>query len=361
MAAPPPARLRANASGYYRAKVGFERAARASPGDLIESEHNFAGQHVRLRIVGRELARTISRPFEHLRLRGTLPAAPRLTIDLWDVSATGLAGPRQVESATDGRTWRVQAGILSTSADGRCIGFEQDQSASWLDRAAGRIVGWRACGDQLSTYERGKPFPLLLSLWYRNQGIQVVHAGLVSRRGQGVLLAGPSGAGKSTTALACLQSGFSYLADDHCGLQNLSQGTFVGHSLYASARLAPEHISRFRLLERNAVWESQPDEKALLYFAGGFTERLERQVPITLLILPRYLEQVHEPRTRPARPSEALLRIALSSVFVPLEARAQAVASLGDLVEAVPSFWLEFGRDLSEIPAHIEHLLDQTA
>jgi hypothetical protein len=359
--AAPPARLQTNATGYRRAKVGFERAARAHAGDLFESEHSFAGRQVRLRIVGRELAQTISRPFEHLRLRGTLPSAPRLSIDLWDVSATGQAGPRQVEVASDRRTWRLQGGILSASADGRYLGFEQDQAASWLDRAAGRIVGWRACGEQLSTFERGKPLPLLLPLWYRDQGIQVIHAGLVSRRGQGVLLAGPSGSGKSTTALACLQGGFGYLADDHCGLQNLGQGTFVGHSLYASARLAPEHVSRFRLLERNAVCESRPDEKALLLFEGALTEQLERQVPITLLILPRYLERVHEPRTRPARSSEALLRIALSSVFVPLESRAQAVASLADLVEAVPSFWLEFGRDLFGIPAHIEHLLDQTA
>ena len=88
-----------------------------------------------MRVVGRDLAQTILRPFEHLRLSASPLARPRLTIDLWDASLTRVPGPDAV-GGSDARLWQMVDGVIGASADGRFVAYRQLGGATWLDRAA---------------------------------------------------------------------------------------------------------------------------------------------------------------------------------------------------------------------------------
>ncbi len=345
-----------SASAFARMQCAFEQAAAAAAGGVREARYGFAGVPVRLRIAGRTLAERLAAPFTHLR-RGEAAPKRSLTIDLWDGTDTGIPCPPGAAQLPNGPTWSVDGGVLATSPDGRFVAFQLQRALTWLDRAAQHIVGWTASAEHLSLYERAKPFPALLSVWYSDRGVQVMHAALISHDGHGILFPGNSGTGKSTCAAACVSAGMHYLGDDFVGLQTANDG-FLGHSLYSSTRLAPEHSMRFPSLFPHAIPARPPAEpKSLIFLSDVFPERLDCSAPIRVVAFPIVTDRPRA-RIRRAAKGEALLRLVPSSIFsmVPSPG-ARGVERLAQLVGRVPTYWLELGRDLDEIPQRVEELV----
>jgi len=96
---------------------------------------------------------------------------------------------------------------LQASPDGRFVRHESlDSGSLWrLDRRSGCVSGWMDSVSRLTLFERGRPLVRLLPLWLERSGLQMIHAGMASWRGLGVLFVGPGGAGKSTAALCCVR------------------------------------------------------------------------------------------------------------------------------------------------------------
>ncbi|MGH7717710.1 MAG: hypothetical protein ACREON_02545, partial [Gemmatimonadaceae bacterium] len=204
-----------------------------------------------------------------------------------------------------------------------------------------------------------RPIPFILPLWLQDHGLQLVHAGLVSRGGQGVLFGGNNGTGKSTCSLLCLCAGLEFLSDDHVGLQELEDGTFVGHSIYASTRLEPDHLTRFPLLAPHAIPSNNPMEsKSLVQLAELFPERMRPSSTVRALVLPRIVSGTHA-RLSPVSRGEALRTLAPSSLLMlPFMPARHGFDKLVRLVERVPSYRLEMGSDLDAIPARVGELLE---
>jgi hypothetical protein len=307
-----------------------------------------------MRVVGRELADHICRPFSHLRITGPVVAAPQLTIDLWDENK---ANPdHQVDSLNNDLGWSE---TTVKSSDDQFVGQQLPNTLTCFDRRAERIVGAITWSDGIFIYERAKPLARPLLEWHNDCDVQVIHTGLVSQNGYGVLFAGKSGSGKSTSALVCLCAGFNYLSEDYVGLQRLQDGSFVGHSLYNSVFLETAHLARFTDLIPYAIKGRPPhEEKSVIILSQVFPERLERVVPIRVLALPRVVD-TREPRIRPASKGEALLTLGPSSLLQ-IPSRRLGVRGfdrLAQLVEQVPCYWLELGRDPRVIPCLVEKLL----
>jgi hypothetical protein len=366
---------------FDRVAAAFSEALRARPDDVHESRYVFGGRGVRLRVVGRALAMQIRRPFVHLQEAARPADRVELQIDLWDERETNVAHPSDssqadlhaVESgatgwdgagASDGeesQRWRVGGGLATSFERGRVFRYVKPGAITWLDRGAGRAIGWRASGLHLAPQEQSKPLPLLLGIWYYDCDVHMVHAGLVARRRQGVLVGGGSGAGKSTTTLACLQTGFEFLGDDQCGLQALEDGSFLGHSVYGGARVEPHHVGHFPQLRAGAgVGQAVHDDKLLLFPAEMQPTHMARTAIIRVIVLPRVVA-AEQSRVRRASKGEALLRLAPTSLFTAFGAGAGGFERLGRLVERVPCFWLELGRDISAVPERVEALLDESA
>jgi hypothetical protein len=349
---------RQEADGFNGMQAAFLRALEAGPDLCRQANYAIAGRPTRLRIVGRSLAKHVQRPFAHLLSAPWNSMDLRLRIDVWDGEESGLQPPLDSRTGRLARRWTVDEEFLSASADGRFIRYERQNALTWFDRKAGHLLEWWSSAAACTVLESNKPLRMLLPLWCEQQGIQLVHAGLVSRMGRGVLVVGPGGAGKSTTALACLCSGFDFLSDDCAGLEELPDGAFVGHSLYSAARLEWEHLTRFPLLREHALAsDDHRSAKSLLQVAECFSDRVAPTTTIRAVALPRVVAAARS-RIRPASKGQAMLRLAPSTLRTPLHAGSTGFEQLARLIDQVPSYWLELGRDLSSIPTCVERILD---
>ena len=343
-----------------RVRQASELARLACPDQLCESWYLFAGHRVRVRVVGRALAAHVQQPLSHLGVAEQADGSADLTIDLWDEQETGVPCPPGLADTAD-LPMKAAGGILSYSVDGRLAQYTRPASATWLMRDAGQMIGWRAVGEHLSLFERRRPLPVLLALWYYDRGIYCVHASMVARGHRGVLLPGPTGAGKSTSVLACLLAGFDVLGDDEIGLQRLPDGSFVGHSMFNSTHLEPHQLGHFPRLQPYATYSDEPGEvKATMLLSQILPERLPRQEPIRAIAMPRVAGGAGS-TIRPATRAEVLRRMGTSTLLQsPLGMGAPGLNQLSQLVQAVPGFWLELGDDVATIPACLDDLLART-
>jgi hypothetical protein len=277
-------------------------------------------------------------------------------MDLWDLEAVG----RDPGLGAEGEwSFAYEEGVFTGTQEGRYMGYLRQHSVAWLDRQGQHLVGWHRSGREMPIHERSKPLSLLLAVWYNDRGVQVIHAGLVAHQGRGVLIAGPSGCGKTTAALACVDTGFCFLGDDYVGIEEAKAGAFVGHSLYNSNRVEPEHLRRFPHLQSHAIeGDASQVEKALVLMAEALPQQVGSQAPIAAIAFPWVGSQ---PQTcfGPLDKGKALLRLAYSSLRIPARGKAYGLDRLGELVARTPTFWLELGRELASIPEQVRRLLDE--
>ncbi len=346
---------------FHRMLTAFEKAwtTRRNP---WQSFCTFAGRTVRLRVAGDGLAQKIADAFRHLLRRGN-PSGTDLTIDLWDSSDTSVpcpVSPEPLEPSQLSSNSYVEFGLILGSLSDRFIGAQRPQVVAWLDRCESRLVGCVTRHDQLSLYDRGKPLHFPLLLWHHDQGAEVIHAALISKNGEGVLLAGKGGVGKSTAALACLEAGFHYLGDDYIGLEACDDGTFMGHSLYSVTWFMADHLTRFPRLIPHAIYPERPEqEKTLVPLSQIFPARLVSSARIRALVLPRVTSNFSA-RIRPASKGEALFALAPSSILLRPSSGARTLDKLACLSERVPCYWLELGRNLKDVPEQVQESLELT-
>lgn len=343
-------------AGVQRMHRRFMEALERTATAVRDEAYVFAGHPVRLRVVGAELAARTQRAFGHLRGGGTDRQPPSLRIDLWEETETGITGPDAASTDLE-RSWVACGGMLTASADGSYVSFRYRDSVTVLDRRGQRMIGCRRDGSHLSSGEYSKPLLLMLSIWYRDRGVQHLHAGLIARHGAGVLVPGDSGSGKSTMSLASVDQGLDFLGDDFVGLERTEEGSFVGHSIFNTACIARKDLDRFPAIRSYAVEESFPEEeKPILFLSEVFPDRIQRAVPVRAVALLR----IGNDRTqvRPARPAEALRQFAASTLHtvVPRPGR-EALELIGELVAHVPAYWLLLGPGLREIPRSIDEIL----
>jgi hypothetical protein len=300
-------------------------------------------------------------PFAHLGIHGAA-TEPSLLIDLWDEVETGIEAPGTGRAlAFSGKEHGYRSG-WALSPDAQFVAYVQADGAMILDRRGGRMVGWRADGRRLVPHERAHPLPYVLNVWYNDQDVQVIHAGLVARGQHGVLLGGTGGVGKSTTTLACLLAGFSVLGDDFVGLVGESRDTFIGLSLYSTARLHIDHLRQFpALIPFASSIMDREERKSYLLLAQVASHQFMARVPIQSILLPRVVDR-EESRLQVCTKRDALRTMAPSCVLnVPPANDLRALARLRRLVDAVPCYWLELGRNVKTIPACVDEVFTANA
>ena len=330
-------------------EAAFQSATRAA--SMVDVAYGLAGRSVRIRIVGRGLARAITPPLRHLA-RGEPGGEPDLTVALWDQSASGVRGPRHAIDAI------LPAGdATAASTDGRWIVYRRDATVTCLDRARGRIAGWVETVDRLSLLDQGRPLYAPLLLWLRDRKVDAVHAGLVARNGRGILVAGESGSGKTTTVLSCLLDGFEFVSDDYVGLEAKGDHTYLGHGLHSSTHIHPDDLWRFPRLAPRAIHGHRPDEdKVLIRLSEVCPEQLRASASIDVLVLPRVTGR-RRLELRPATKSQALLRLAPTSLWMVRHARGAGLPSLAGVVERTPCYWLDLAGDVAAIAPRLRELL----
>lgn len=332
--------------------------ARTCPDRLQVRELDLAGAHVRLRVVGDILAEYLTETVAHLQA-SRLSSSPDLEIDAWSENETG--EPALPEEAPWAGAFEapIDGGSIAISADERFLAFRVgENSVSWLDRHASRIVASVRHPSDLLLRERVKPFGALVPFWLRDRGIRVMHAAGVADGQRAVLLPGLSGAGKSTCATLCVEAGLHFLGDDAIALQETDDGAFVAHSLYGGARLWPADAGFFPDWSSHAVHpHSSGDEPKLLLFVGRrHRKRLMPRADIAAIAFPSVTAGA-ETRLRPLTRVEALRAMVVTSLFLSVKPEPADMDQILRLVTRLPAFALELGTDRSQIPALVERCL----
>ena len=298
---------------------------------------------MRLRFAGPALVEPMTRALAAIATDAV--AHPELTICCWDSASTGMPMPTPY--------WPMSA----YGAKGHIIGFntatlhtlfKPDIGTLHLyDRSSSTGQYWVADAERIPQSQRSAPLREFIHWWSRGFPLQLMHAGAVGFADGGVLLAGRSGSGKSTTALACLASDLLFASDDYVAVST-TPDPWV-HSLYSTAKLVPDNLSRFPELSRKL---SNPDrlstQKALVDVHAHFPARVISSFPIRAIFLPQ-VTGASETQLRPATAADAVLALAPTTV-AQLEGHSrETFEKIVALSGSVPSYWLDVGTDLPQI------------
>ena len=349
----PPAAAGAGAL-LAHAAARFDELAAAHPRSVVRLQCRFAGMPARVAAFGSSFRVPLS-ALAHLVCDPPPAGAAALRIDLWEEPDAALGRSLGGDLFTE--RWTVGDSELLASADRRLIGHRVGAFTAVLDRRAAWIAGWLAPGDRLPAAEQGRPLFRLLAMWLGDHGRHVVHAGMVAWHGRGALIAGGGGAGKSTTVAACACAGLSYLGDDAIALERLSEGGFVGHSVFGSALLEPAMLARLPSLAAGvATSTAAADGKRLVVLARALPDAPAGAAPVAAIVLPRVRGGERSDHA-PVRPAEALRALAPSTLAKRFGRGRDVLAQLARLVEHVPCYRLDVGSDLDEVAASVRAIL----
>lgn len=332
------------------------RSAESSGVSCHEYFYDVAGFTIALSFAGTALLPIITPALSHLRIDADSTTAPDLNVYLWDADSTGTPLPRRPWGEND---------VLSR---GDIRGFDDPivrtaytlgpNTLSMLDTDTDVALFCTTSAEHIPTDYRGSPLLVILSWWTSTRGLQYVHAGAVGTPEGGALLVGKGGSGKSTSALSCLGSELAYAADDYCLLDARRDPPYV-HSIYNSAKLEAGHIQTFpHLLPLVSNPQDLGKCKAVIYLHDHHPERLTRGFPVKAVLIPRVTGEV-DTRLTPASHVDGLRALAPSTLFQLSGAGEQNFTLMAAFARRIPSYFLEAGTDLKQIPAVIHEFLQR--
>lgn len=195
---------------------------------------------------------------------------------------------------------------------------------------------WAPGGQTLPYYELGSPLRVAMAHLLARQGLWMVHAACLGLGGQGLLLAGKGGSGKSTLASLALQQSWQYLSEDYTLVE--MQPRPVAHRLYLTLKLHPRDggLKQVHFLA--------PDQ-------------VQPCLNLVALVLPQIDESRQRAALEPARPGEALLALAPSTIFQLPGLGQSSLGAMARLARSLPVYRLWLGRDRVSALQALEQLL----
>jgi hypothetical protein len=335
---------------FFEAAHAKFREARDRAGE-VAADFDVAGTVVRLCFAGDRMASLLTRALDHLRVPAA--ASPDVTLCAWDSQSTGVRmapPPCERERFTDrGDIWGFDSRRIKTAF------HFHDFSVNLLDRERRVGLYWVNDAGALPYWASASPLRTLFHWWMETQGGQLLHAAAVGTDDGAVLITGRGGVGKSTTALACLQAGLNYVADDYV-IVRLDPHPTV-YSLYGTAKLDPGHLARFPALRAFvANGDRLADEKAVLFLHPHHRARMPRAMPLRALLVPR-LGEGPETAARPEDPAVVQQAASFTTMSQLPNVGRHTHEFVTRLCAVLPSYVLELGRDVERIAPRIREVV----
>jgi hypothetical protein len=250
---------------------------------------------------------------------------------------------------------------------GEIVGFNDDRFHTvyqpgldilqMFDRQASEAFYWAPTWRRVPYWEQSFPLRSILHWWCGSRPWVPVHAGAVGSDGAGVLIAGKSGSGKSTSTLACLEAGLGYAGDDYVLVGDHPAPRV--ESLYGTAKLVPDNLSRFPRLRELVVNAGRLDEeKALLFVNQSHAESMMNEMELRAIVVPR-VTGLRDSRVLRVSPQAAVFAIAPTTIFQLPGGGTGVMDKVARVARRVPAYALEAGTDLPQIPALIRSLLSR--
>jgi hypothetical protein len=324
-------------------------------GNVPTDDYLIGGSLLSLRFASPALRERLTPAFAHL----VAPSNSRFehrsfTVNLWDSASTGVEPP-PLPPAPAGR------------ALGELYHFQEPplraayqpglRTLSIVDSNARTAWHWVGSAVDQSAREQACPIRQILFWWLGSNDYLQIHGAAVGTRAGGVLLVGQPGSGKSTVALACLGSALLYAGDDYVATTVNPRPRVA--SLYNSAKVEPEHMRQGLAHLRPLL--ASPDlfdeKKAVVYVHERFPYNTTSGFGLEAVILPRFDPSRRKARVVEVSRASAFAALGPSTIIQLHTAGREELARLSSLVASLPCFALEFGSDLSTIPATLTALL----
>jgi hypothetical protein len=327
----------------------LERAAQERP--AITRRYRIAGLPVALHVGATGGAQDMLRAIEPLASPGdTAPAL--LSLHVWDGRGDAIALPESPVLRRDGAP---EAGLGGYSGDSLRAFYQPVAGAlSLLDSASGRGHWWLRDAATAPYYERAAPFKHVLQWWIADRGGAMLHSAAVGIDGAGLLIAGPSGSGKSSSALACVDAGFSFASDDYVLIDAAHPPS--AHMAYATAKVLRSSLARHVHLAPHFRNLAREDEKPMLFVHELAPNRIGSALSLGAVVLPVV---AHRATTglSPIRPAEMLRALAPSSVMLFPLAGDAAFRRMADLCRELPCWRAELADDPADVAGALRELL----
>jgi len=331
-----------------------EHEAAVAAAGTHEQDLSFGGRRVRLRAAGRELLAALLPAFAARRI-GT-GGTPDVTIALWEVDVA-----RSVE-ADPLAPGRLAFGANRLAEDpGAAVVVARPAGSDALtivDRGGRLLLQRHPRAADLPSWERAAPLRSALDWALAGPDRGLVHAGCVGRRATGgVLLVGGSGSGKSTVALAALEGGLDYVADDYTLLRRGPVPSAL--NVYGTAKLERGHADRFPALWQLARRPATADDKAAFHVSAHRPSALAEALDVRAIVLPRI--RGGRAATRAVSTAAALRAFAPSTALQLPYRAAEVLSILADACRRVPCFELDVGDRPEELSRAVDDILTSAA
>ncbi len=353
--------LQAHSASFYveRANHIFQHVAQIPPYATTKRFFTVCDQTILLQFAERTSVDSLTAALEHLVITQT--TSPDLIITVADCISTGREmfppeilssgvvpeGDSQTNPALFLRTPNVYMSIEPLTGRFNLLDVEHRRGLFWLSSPS-----------HFAQRDRSQPFRAILYWWMRQQEYYLVHAAAVGTHKGGVLIAGKAGSGKSTIALACLGSKLHFASDDHV-MVGMHPQPFV-YSLYNSATLSRNYLKQN--LPHLSVASKQHDEpgdgKELLSVHRSHPRRVIHGFPLRAILIPKITGLPGTTAER-ASSAESLAALAPSTILQLPGAGQEEFKWIARLVQQIPTYRLNVGTDLHEIPPSITGLLER--
>jgi hypothetical protein len=248
---------------------------------------------------------------------------------------------------------------LHLSLDGRISAFYDHDRKFWmiLDKSVGQAVFWIASSGDIPFWEEAAPFKLLLHWYLVGTALTIIHGGIVTTSGRGVILGGPGGSGKSTTVAACLQEGLGVSGDDLVMIERGGSG-WRGYALYDAVKLSTDDdIPVPPILASAPSW--QCGTKRLVRYSDATPDGFVAMSSLTALVQ-CVITGRNASALLPTPPSTMLRALAPPTAFLLRGREADTLGKIGALVRELPCFRFDLGKDPTEAASFLRSWLVET-
>jgi hypothetical protein len=341
-----PRRPEAEQRGFFEAAMELAYAAdrRGRTGEFCLS---VAGIGIRLLFASEALQSAFMPALAHLQ---TDPISnPAAVFHVWDSASTGIAmlpAPCPRHCFTDrGDIWGFDHQRF------RSAFHWSDYSLNLMDMQTGVGMYWVRDADSLPYWVKASPLRTLLHWLMARHGRQILHAAAVGTEDGGVLICGKGGVGKSTTALACLEAGMAYVADDYLVVQLEPEPR--AFPLYGTAKLEPAQIKHFPRLQTLLADPIVPDgEKAVVMLSRSDGIAIASSLKLVAALTPEFAAQA-ETTLSPAPPAKLQHAAAFTTMSQLPHAGRTTHEFIARLIARLECHTLLLGQEIDQIPAAI--------
>lgn len=338
----------------------FQSAIKRS--DEVVKYFKIASHHVKISFAGPELIPYCVPAINHLATEKT--ANISLTISVWDSKSTKIKLPFNLwknlnrtitnKKILDEKPEHIRNYFHKQNIKGMYHG--ETEALSLFDKKTNKGILWYNSKDSIPYFSTSSPFRSIFHWWSLRMGLLLIHASAIGYKNRGVLIVGKSGSGKSNTALTSINSHLNFVGDDHVIVDtNLPMQTF---SLYNAFKLNKTDMGKYPELLRNNIRHNNLEYKKTIFFMDQLApEKLDNSFKIKSILLPK-ITQIKSPRIYQIQPSKALLAIAPNTIFQLPGSSKIDYQMMIKLVRNIPSYVLELGSNIKNIPHIIDDLLE---